>query len=100
MRPAKEITAEKENLRIDSTSYCFNMLKRDPVEPEPKGTIILMAFRIDDYIQDCDGSLMASLTHLSKNLEETGWCPDRLRIYPDTCLVVDKDELKELFKKK
>ena len=99
MRPVREITAEMENFRIEpcGRSGAAGIISRDPVEPEPVGTIVLMAFVITGYDPDCDGSLMARFAAVDKSLETTGWEPDNLGLYPDTGLVVTKEELLRLF---
>jgi hypothetical protein len=99
MRPVRKITAEEENFR--TVQFAPNMFtsKRDPIEPEPVGTIILTAFRVVGYDKDCDGSLMARLEHVDKNGEPTGWAPNCIGLYPNTDLVVTADELRNLFDK-
>lgn len=101
MRPVREITAEEENLRTevfykDKSREC-SFIKRDPIEPEPVGTIIVMAFRIVGYDKDCDGSLMARLECINKKGESTGWEPNGIGLYPDTDLVITQEELSNLF---
>lgn len=59
MRPANKITAESENFRLEG-----GFIKRDPVEPEPVGTIVLKVFRVTGYDSDCDGSLMARMENI------------------------------------
>jgi len=97
MRPAREITAEEENFRAEEFAPGMSLVKRDPIKPEPEGTIILKAFRITGYDADCDGSLMARLDCIDKHGEETGWSPNALGINPDTCLVINQTELSALF---
>ena len=100
MRPVREITANEENYRIvELFKGNPNMLmsKVDPVEPEPIGTIVLMAFRITGYDPDCDGSLMARLEHIDKDGKTTGWNPSHLGLYPNTDLVVTKEEWESMF---
>lgn len=101
MRPVREITAEEENFRTEPFYKVGNhegrIIKRDAVKPEPEGTIVLMAFRIDGYDHDCDGSLMARLAHIDKDGTESGWCPNCIGIGPDSDLVVTPEELKALF---
>ena len=102
MRPVREITSEEENYRtVELIPGNPNMLtsKKDPVEPEPVGTIVLMAFRITGYDPDCDGSLMAKLEHIDKDGETTGWTPSQLGLYPSTDLVVTAEEWKAMFKR-
>ena len=95
MRPIREITAEEENFRIERYKDAdFGFIKRDPVEPEPVGTVILLPFRIAGYDKDCDGSLMARMENLwlyDGKLEETGW--DVSNIGMSSGLVVAEDEL-------
>lgn len=101
MRPVRTITAEEENFRTEpffrDAQHGMQVIRRNPIEPEPVGTIILMAFRITGYCQDCDGSLLAELDHIDRNGEHTGWSPKQLGLYPDTDLVVEEDELSKLW---
>ena len=106
MRPVRKISAEEENFRMESLGkhpdkpIYYETIRRDPVEPEPVGTIIMRAFRITGYDPDCDGSLMARLESLSVydgEIEETGWIVKNTGLYPESCLVVTENELKELF---
>jgi hypothetical protein len=93
LRPVPEITAEQENFRTVplATGPGFSAVtsRRDPVEPVPVGTYIVMCFRVTGYDPNCDGSLMARLEHVDRNGEATGWEPTHLGLYPDTDLVVD-----------
>lgn len=95
MRPVSDISCD-ENPRIE-LRFGFEVLKCDPREPEPVGTIVLMAFRITGYRPDCDGSLMAFLEHVDKNGETTGWEEDAVGVTPNDSLVVTPDELRSLF---
>lgn len=100
MRPIREISAEEENFRTEPMfghTDRFQVVRRDPIEPEPVGTIILMAFRITGYDPDCDGSLMARLEHIDKDGEPTGWEPTQLGLYSNTDLVVTADEWRAMF---
>ncbi len=96
MRPVREITAEEENFRIERRGN-FEVIKRDSIEPEPVGTIVLIPFRIEGYDRDCDGSLMARLAGIDCEGEETGWTPRSIGLYHNTDLVVTLTELKSLF---
>ena len=107
MRRVREITEQEENFRLENAfsspdrTVKFMQIKRDPVEPEPVGTIILKAFRIIGYDQDCDGSLMARLECIDfDRFEPTGWEENCVGLYPDTTLVVSEKELKEISKEK
>lgn len=103
MRPVREITAEEENFRLENVPELLpaniTTIRRDPVEPESVGTIVLLAFRVTGYDKDCDGSLMARLAQIDfTELEETGWETGRHGLYPSTEIVVSEDELKSLYK--
>ena len=98
MRPVREITAEEENYRTVNFAKNMYTSKRDPVEPEPVGTIILMAFRITGYDPDCDGSLMARLENINSEGEASGWTTDSHGLYPGSEVVVTQEELTQLFK--
>ncbi len=98
MRPVRQITPEEENWRsVPLVGTRFITSQKDPVEPEPVGTIILKAFRITGYDQDCDGSLMARLAAVDKDGNATGWTEKCIGLYPDTAAVVTPEELKALF---
>ena len=92
MRPVRTITSKEENFRVEGS-----FIKRDPIEPEPVGTIILVPFRITGYSPDCDRSLMAELEAINKDGQTTGWTENCVGLYPETDLVVTEDELKKLF---
>ena len=103
MRAVREVTSEEEHFRIEPLipgSTRFSTIRRDPVKPEPEGTIVLMAFRVTGYDPDCDGSLMARLERIDKDGERTGWEPNAIGLYPSADLVVTADELRRLFEPK
>lgn len=98
MRPVREITNEEENFRTEPVpGTALEFIKRDPVKPEPEGTIILVPFRIAGYDPDCDGSLMARLEAINKDGEVTGYTTDSHGLGPSTHLVVTPEELRALF---
>ena len=102
MRPVREITAKEENFRTEELipgNNRFLISKRDSIEPEPVGTIVLMAFKITGYSPDCDGSMLGEFEHIDKNGEPTGWCPHSIGLYSDTDLVVDSEEWTNMFNK-
>ncbi|MBI2099644.1 hypothetical protein HYT45_04560 [Candidatus Uhrbacteria bacterium] len=102
MRPVREVTAEEENFRFEEHGTLpGGVIRRDPVEPEPAGTIVLMAFRVTGYDPDCDGSLMAQLeqVHIDGSNETTGWHPSSIGLYPQSEIVVTQEELRSLFAK-
>lgn len=97
MRPVREITSEEENFRVQPIGGGFQGVRRDPIEPEPVGTIVLMAFRITGYDRDCDGSLMARFDHIYRDGNTSGWSPKHLGLYPDSDLVVTQEEWAAMF---
>lgn len=99
MHPVREITAAEENFRLEPQSGLpgIHFVRRDPVEPVPVGTLVMMAFRVTGYDRDCDGSLMARLEGIDCRGEASGWEPKNLGLYPDDTLVVTPEELASLF---
>lgn len=98
LKPVRKITAEEENFRTEpfaaGPGYNIHTSRRDPVEPVPVGTYVVMVFRVTGYDPDCDGSLMARLEQVDRHGECTGWTPSHLGLYPDTDLTIDRpDEL-------
>ena len=90
--------SDEENVRLESwdiPGVDARILKRDPVEPEPVGTIILYPLRIVGYDQDCDGSLMARLDFV-ENSDNKNPLVTHVGLYPNSALVVTEDELKSL----
>ena len=102
MRPVREITSEEEKFRLENVPGRpdrITFIRRDPVEPEPVGTIVLLAFRITGYDPDCDGSLMARLAQIDfEEMDETGWESDCHGLYPSTEIVISEDEMRDLYK--
>ena len=100
MRKIREITSEEENFRAEPFAKKHFMVKRDSIQPEPIGTIILIPFKIIGYDQDCDGSLMARLTSVNLDyFDEAGWEVKNIGLYPNSGFVMTKKELKELAEK-
>ena len=94
----REITGAEENRRtVPFIGTNFFTSKCDGVEPEPIGTIVLMAFRITGYDPDCDGSLMARIENIDKDGEDTGFETTCHGLYPDVDLVVTLDEWRNMF---
>ena len=82
-----------DNARIEARDG-FAVLRRDPIEPEPVGTIVLLPFRVTGYDRDCDRSLMARLEGIDGDGIATGWNVNRVGIANG--VVVTLDELKAL----
>ncbi|MCP4898870.1 MAG: hypothetical protein GY906_18010 [bacterium] len=91
---------EEENFRMEpafSDTPRIQFVKRDPVEPEPVGFIVLMAFRITGYDQDCDGSLMARAEQIDKDGNATGWGSTHIGLHPTSEIVSTLEEWAALF---
>jgi len=71
VRRVRDITDE-ENFRLKPVGP-FQTIRRDFVEPEPVGTVLLLAFRITGYDKDCDGSALARLERVDEDCRTTGW---------------------------
>ena len=93
MRQVRKITASEEGFRLEQKGS-FMVPRRDPVEPEPIGTVVLLPFKIAGYDKDCDGSLMARLDNITLEGKETGWSPKHIGLRDG--IVVTLDELKRL----
>ena len=95
MRPVREITAEEENFRIEPLrpGAQIGVIRRDPVQPESVGTIIMCPFRIVGYQRDCDGSLLAQLEGIDAKGEPIGWTEDSVGLYPNSSFVISPEEL-------
>ena len=95
MRWPREITAEEENFRVvphPESNGSTQVIRRDPVKPEPEGTIVLLAYRITGYDRDCDGSLMARLEQISiHDGTPTGCSLQRMGIYKGDLIVTQKE---------
>jgi hypothetical protein len=92
LRSVRETTAEEENFRTEPLPVPITnveMIRRDPVEPEPVGSFIVMVFRVTGYDPDCDGGLLARMEHVDREGTATGWEVDHIGLYPDCDLVVD-----------
>lgn len=97
MRPVRDIS-KLENFRLEIPAGSpFSFIRRDSIEPEPIGTIILCAFRVTGYDRDCDGSLMARLEQIDRDGETTGWRADSIEISNEAEIVVTLEELKLMF---
>lgn len=113
MRRIREVTAEEENFRLEGVQGC-KVIRRDPVEAEPVGTVILVPMRVMGYDRDCDGSLMARLEQLGLDeiedepdpellacrtageFERYAGCSAHRGLYPTTGIVVTADDIARL----
>ncbi len=83
-----EVTAEAERFRLERRGP-FLTPRRDPIEPVPVGSFVVMVFRVTGYDPDCDGSLMARVAHVDREGEPTGWEARALGLYPDSTVQID-----------
>lgn len=111
MRKIRQITVEEENFRVEEYVDIegISVIRRDPIEPEPVGTIVLMPFKITGYDRDCDGSLLARLVGLSfcnkeicnssnGRVDRGGWVKTNVGLYPTSGFIVTEEELLEMFR--
>lgn len=92
IRRVPAVSAEQENFRLERLmpgDDRFSSIRRDPVEPVPQGTIVVKAFRVTGYDQDCDGSLMARIENIDADGEPTGWRETHLGLYSNSTWMVD-----------
>jgi len=92
IRPIREITAQEENFRLEPAGENVKVIKRDPVEPVPVGSLVVMLFQVTGYDPDCDGSLMARLARVDNEGEFSGLELNCIGLTPDSTLVVDTPE--------
>lgn len=117
MRRVREVTADEENFRLvpmaGVDSPRIMVAERDPVRPEPVGTLLLVPMRIVGYDLDCDGSLMARFQGVSLDELDNATDPEILNagletvrsyadmhthwgLYPTTGIVATPDEIRAL----
>lgn len=112
MRLVREVTAEEEGFRLVSRDGNIVSPRRNGVEPEPVGTLLLVPMRIVGYDPDCDGSLMARLDSVSLDQLDEPISPEILNasmreaesfgvhtrwgLYPETGIVATPDEIRAL----
>jgi hypothetical protein len=93
VRKVHEITAEEEGFRLEPINGPFEQrimgIRRDPVEPEPVGTVLAEIWRITGYDRDCDGSLMARRERIDRNGNTTGSERVATGLYSDCDVVLD-----------
>jgi len=92
IRKIGEITAEEENFRVEQIAAGIGVVRRDPIEPVPVGTLIAYVFRVVGYTKDCDGSLMIKVECVNMKGEATGWTEDCLGVYTDSTWQLDSPD--------
>ncbi len=96
MRPLKDVSKE-ENFRPQVIGPGMVTTMRTPVEPEPVGSIVLVSFRVTGYEVDDNGNCKAQLEQLNAKDDTNGWKPEARWLQSQDALVVEQDELQELF---
>ena len=71
---------------------------RTPVEPEPVGSIVLVPFRVTGYEVDDNGNCKAQLEQVNAKGDTNGWKPEARWLQSQDALVVEQDDLQELFR--
>ncbi len=96
MRPLKDVSKE-ENFRPQVIGPGMVTTMRTPVEPEPVGSIVLVPFRVTGYEVDDNGNCKARLEQVNAKGDTNGWKPEARWLQSQDALVVEQDELQELF---
>ena len=113
MRRPRDISSQEENFRVDDVAPNIGFIRRDPVQAEPIGTLILRPMRVVGFDQDCDGSLMPrlevlDLDEISAGLDEPDpvfAAPDggtygniltNCGMYPSSGFIITEQELREM----
>ena len=96
MRPVRDVSKE-ENYRVQVIGPGMTETVREPVEPEPAGTLVLMPFRVVGYDTQGDGTCTARLEHINTDGSATGGQASGIALRPTSALVVAEEELPGLF---
>ena len=70
---------------------------REPFEPEPVGTLVLVPFRISGYDTKKDGTCTAHLEHIHTDGNTAGGEASDISLRPTSALVVSEGEVSKLF---
>jgi hypothetical protein len=98
MRKIRKVSDEEAGFGTKEVSPGVNVIKQNPVEAEPVGTVVLLPFVITGYDPDCDGSLMARLKNINLDGQETGWEPSGLGLDEYRGFVTGVTEIIEMSK--
>ena len=96
MRPVRDVSKE-ENYRVQVIGPGMTETVREPVEPEPVGTLLLLPFRVVGYDTQGDGSCTARLEHINTDGSATGGQASGIALRPTSALVVAEEEIPGLF---
>ncbi len=97
MRPVRNVSKE-ENYRVQVIGPGMTETVREPVEPEPVGSLVVVPFRIAGYEAQPDGSCRARLEHINTDGSAVGGEASGIALRPTSALVVSEEELPNLFK--
>lgn len=96
MRPVRDVSKE-ENYRVQVIGPGMTETVREPVEPEPVGTLVLLPFRVAGYDTQRDGTCTARLEHINTDGSATGGEASDIALRPTSALVVAEEEISGLF---
>ncbi len=96
MRPVRDVSKE-ENYRVQVIGPGMTETVREPVEPEPIGSLILLPFRVVGYDTQRDSTCTARLEHINTDGSATGGEADGIVLRPTSALVVAEEEMLGLF---
>ena len=96
MRPVRDVSKE-ENYRVQVIGPGMTETVREPVEPEPVGSLVLLPFRVVGYDTQRDGTCMARLEHINTDGSAAGGEAGGIALRPTSALVVAEEELPGLF---
>ena len=96
MRPVRDVSKE-ENYRVQVIGPGMTETVREPVEPEPVSTLVLLPFRVVGYDTRRDGTCTARLEHINADGSATGGEAGGITLRPTSALVVAEEEMPGLF---
>ena len=99
MRPVRDVSKE-ENYRVQVIGPGMTETVREPVEPEPVGSLVLLPFRVVGYDTQRDGTCTARLEHVNTDGSATGAYfseASGIALRPTSALVVAEEEMPGLF---
>lgn len=96
MRPVRDVSKE-ENYRVQVIGPGMTETVREPVEPEPVGSLVLLPFRVVGYDTQDDGTCTARLEHINTDGSATGGQASGIALRPASALVLAEGEIDSLF---
>ena len=95
-RPVRDVSQE-EHSRVPVMGPGMPETVREPVEPEPAGTLLLLPFRVVGYDTQGDGTCTARLEHINTAGSTTGGQANGIALRPPSARVVAAAEIAGLF---